>query len=430
MHKSLIVASTEFANSVRTKAFIISMVLVPVLAVGTGLAQKMMMDRVDTSAHRFAIVDETGRLGTALERAAVRWNASAADQNGRLTGPTFVPVLVTPGTITDEQRLRLSEQVKSEALFAFVEIPAGVFATDQPVRFRYYSNHPTYNSLPNWLRTAVTSAVVNERFAQASVDRATVEKLTRPVSMDQMGLVQRGADGGLKPAQEVNKLRLALLPVVLMFLVFMPVMTITPQLMNTVLEEKMSRVSEVLLGSVTPFELMLGKMLGAGGVTVVIGLTYTAGAYAAAVYFGYTSMVSAALLVEVAVFLAMALLLYGSLYLAIGAACSTFKDAQSLMMPVMLVCILPMMMLGPIVQAPDGPFAVAASFFPFSTPYIMLMRAALDPPAPLWQVLLSIVTTGVTTVGVVWASGRIFRTGLLMHGKAPSFADLAKWVKA
>jgi ABC-2 type transport system permease protein len=215
-----------------------------------------------------------------------------------------------------------------------------------------------------------------------------------------------------------------------MLLVFFPVMTITPQLVNAVIEEKMSRICEVLLGSVTPFELLLGKLLGAGGVSVVIAFTYSAGAYGAATYFGYADIVSVGLLAEFAVFLALAMMLFGALYLAVGSACSTLKDAQSLMMPVVLLTMIPMMMMGAIIRAPESTLAVAASLFPFSAPFVMLMRAAGNPPAPLWQVLLSIVTTSASTVGVVWAAGRIFRTGLLMYGKTPTFMDLVKWVKA
>ncbi len=430
MHKTLIVAAAEFGNSVRTKAFIISMVLVPVLMVLTGVGQKALMDRVDTADHRVAVIDETGRLGGAIDSAATDWNAGVVGPNGKQVGPRFLVERRSPRPLSDEERVRLSEQVASGQLFAFVEIPGGVMDPMAPARIRYYSNHPGYDTLPRWLQTTVSAAVVNERFQQSSVDRATVERLTRPVRMDQLGLVQRDAQGGVKPAEQVDRLRTTAVPMVLMFLVFMPVMTITPQLMNNIIEEKMSRISEVLLGSATPFELMLGKLIGAGGVSIVIAFTYTGGAYAAATYFGLAGIVSTGLLVEFAIFLALALLLYGSLYLAIGSACSTFKDAQSMMMPVMLITIFPMMMLGPILKTPDSVFAVGASFFPFSTPYIMLMRAALNPPAPLWQVLLSMATTAATTVAVVWASGRIFRTGLLMQGKAPTFVEMLRWVRA
>jgi ABC-2 type transport system permease protein len=429
MRKTFIVAAAEFGNSVRTKAFIISMLLVPILMVLTMVGQNALMERVDTADHRFAVVDETGTLAGAIDRAAAEWNAGVVGPAGKQTGPRFLAEQRT-SPLTDEDRVRLSEEVTSGRLFAFVEIPAGVTDPATPARVRYYSNHPGDDTLPRWLQTTVSAIVISERFRQSSIDRATVDRLTRPVRMDQLGLVQRDAHGGVKPAERVDRLRSAVVPVILMFLVFMPVMTITPQLMNNVIEEKMSRISEVLLGSVTPFDLMLGKLLGAGGVSIVIAFTYTGGAYAAAAYFGLAGIVSAGLLVEFGVFLALALLLFGSLYLAIGSACSTFRDAQSLMMPVMLVTIFPMMMLGPILKTPDSLFAVGASFFPFSTPYIMLMRSGLNPPAPLWQVLLSIVTTAATTLAVVWASGRIFRTGLLMQGKAPTFAQMFKWVRA
>jgi ABC-2 type transport system permease protein len=430
MHKALIVASTEFANSVRTKAFLISMLLMPVLMVGVGFGQKFMMERADTREFRFALVDATGVLADAVQRASAEWNAAAVGKDGKPTGARFVVVPQPARALTDDGRVTLSEEVRDDALFAFVEIPADAVQSDSPVRIRYYSSHASYESLPRWLQTTITAAVVSQRFERAAIDRAMVEKLTRPVRIDQLGLVERGPQGGVKPAEEVDPLRTVGVPMILMFLVFIPVMTITPQLVNAVIEEKMSRICEVLLGSVTPFELLLGKLLGAGGVSVVIALTYSAGAYGAAAYFGYADIVSVGLLVEFAVFLALAMLLFGSLYLAVGAACSTLKDAQSLMTPVILLTMIPMMMMGAIIRAPESTFAVAASYFPFSSSYIMLMRAAGNPPAALWEVLLSMAITAVTTVGVVWAAGRIFRTGLLMYGKAPTLMDLVKWVKA
>jgi ABC-2 type transport system permease protein len=195
MHKVLTVAATEFANSVRTKAFIISIVLVPVLMVAVGFGQKFMMERADTSDHPLVVVDETGKLGAAVERAAADWNAAVVGPKGQLTGPRFVVTRQIVGAITDDERVRLSEDVRSGALFAFVEIPAGVVDSTTQPRIRYYSNHPSYDALPRWLQSTVSAAVVSERFERAAVDRATVERLTQPVRMDQMGLVERDPRG-------------------------------------------------------------------------------------------------------------------------------------------------------------------------------------------------------------------------------------------
>lgn len=147
MHKTLIVASAEFGNSVRTKAFIISMLLVPVIMVLSGVGQKALMDRVDTSDHSFAVVDETGRLIVAIDRAAAEWNAAAVGRDGKQTGPRFLVERRSSAALTDEERVRLSEEVASGRLFAFLEIPAGVMDPASPARVRYYSNHPGYDTL-------------------------------------------------------------------------------------------------------------------------------------------------------------------------------------------------------------------------------------------------------------------------------------------
>ncbi|HEU5115556.1 MAG TPA: ABC transporter permease, partial [Isosphaeraceae bacterium] len=223
-------------------------------------------------------------------------------------------------------------------------------------------------------------------------------------------------------------IRKILVPASLMFVVFMVVMATTPQLLQSVIEEKMSRISEVLLGSVSPFELMMGKLLGNVGIAMLLASLYVSGGYAVATYFEYTEDISPALLASTALFIAMAVLLYGSLYLAMGSACSELKDAQSLMMPVMLLSMMPMFFWFAVVRAPNSALSVGLSLFPFSTPYLMLLRMATIPGPPAWQVVLSIVLTALTVIACLWAAGKIFRVGLLMQGKPPSLVQMARWV--
>jgi ABC-2 type transport system permease protein len=215
-----------------------------------------------------------------------------------------------------------------------------------------------------------------------------------------------------------------------MFLVFISVMTATPQLMTTVLEEKMSRISEVMLGSLSPMEFMLGKLVGASGVTLVFAVTYLAGAMAVAVTQGYGDVITPRLVIWFVVFLCLAVLLFGSFYGAIGAACSDLKDAQNLMTPVVIMIVIPIATWMTVARAPDSPFSVAVSLFPPATPFLMLLRLFVHPAPPAWQVGLSVVLTSATTLGLVWAAGKIFRAGLLMQGKSASFRDLATWVRA
>jgi ABC-type Na+ efflux pump permease subunit len=136
------------------------------------------------------------------------------------------------------------------------------------------------------------------------------------------------------------------------------------------------------------------------------------------------------LIAALALFLFLAILLYGSLYMAVGAACSELKDAQSLMMPVMLMSMLPVFVWMTVLKNPSSPLSVGMSLFPPASPFLMLMRMALRPAPPVWQVGLSVVLTALTATVCIWGAGKIFRTGLLMQGKAPSFAELARWVMA
>ena len=120
--------------------------------------------------------------------------------------------------------------------------------------------------------------------------------------------------------------------------------------------------------------------------------------------------------------------MYASLFIAVGAAASDIKETQSLLMPVMLLAAMPMLLLGAVLQDPNGIVAMIGSFFPFTAPMLMTARVAVPPGVPWWQPVLGVALVLATVLGCVWAAGRIFRVGLLMQGKGVKFADLARWV--
>jgi ABC-2 type transport system permease protein len=184
------------------------------------------------------------------------------------------------------------------------------------------------------------------------------------------------------------------------------------------------------LGSITPFELMMGKLIGNAGIALVTASLYLGGGFGVAAYHGYANVVSPWLLAGLGLYLVLAIMLYGSLYMAVGAACNELKDAQTLMMPVMLLSMFPVFVWTAVLQNPSSALSVGMSLFPPASPFLMLMRVALRPAPPAWQVGLSVVLTTATALFCIWAAGKVFRTGLLMQGKAPSFRELARWVMA
>jgi ABC-2 type transport system permease protein len=430
-NKTLIVANSEFTTLTRSKAFLIGLAMMPLfMALAVGM-QKFTRDVADTRDHPFVVVDRTGVLYDSLKAAADEWNqAVLSTGDGVQKGARFLPSQQAFDPTDVEARAALSDRVRRDEIFAFVEIPKDALDPATTSSLEYYSNHPSYRVLPAWIESTLNREILNRRFRAASIDRSLVASLTRRVGVSELGLLERDARGGIKAANKVDRVRTMAIPMGMMMILLFSVMSGAPQLLNSVLEEKMSRISEVLVGSVTPFELMMGKLLGAGAVSVFLAAAYIAGGVIVAHRYGYADAIRPSDLVWLMVFLTMAVFMFGSIFISIGAACSDLKDAQGMMTPAMLIMMLPWMTWFAVVNAPESPMATGLSLFPTATPFLMLLRIALPPGPPLWQVALSFALTTVTTVALVYAAGKIFRTGLLMQGKAPTFGEMWKWVRA
>jgi ABC-2 type transport system permease protein len=403
----------------------------PLLFSGAVFLQRMVERQTNSLSRRVAVIDDTGGLFGSLQTAADRWNRGERDTGSRVSdGPQFTLEQVRPSGDRQAQLLALSGRVRSQDLFAFVELPPGLLTGGGDQKIRYYSGAPAYRELPEWLQRTVLRDVVARRFERAHVSPMVVASLLKPIATEELGLLDRTNAGVVREAQEVDRVRTIGIPVAFMFLLFLIVVMTTPQLLNSVLEEKMSRISEVLLGAVTPFELMLGKLLASTAVSAVMTLVYLTGGAWAAHRWGYLDAVDPRMVGWFVSFLILSVLAYGSMFIAIGSACSDLRDAQNLMTPAMMMLMFPALTWTLVTRAPGSAFAVAASLFPPATPFLMLLRLALPERPPAWQVGLGFTLTLLTMLAVVWAAGRIVRVGLLMQGKAVSFGELWRWVRA
>lgn len=429
MDKILVVAATEFGTAVRSKAFFIGVLVFPLITFGLSGMQVVLMKKVDTRPREFAVLDRSGALYPALERRAAARNHAIASQG--LKEPQFLPSPVeAAGRALDDVRLELSDRVRREELSAFVEIPEAALADEPPAsaKLLYHSDHPTDDDLRRWVEPAVNDEIRTRRYRAAGLEPALVAKLDRRLASENLGLLARGPDGRLRPAERVNPIRAVVVPLIFVAILWILVITSAPILLYSVVEEKLSRISEVLLGAVTPFELMMGKLIGSVGVMLVLALIYCGGGLAYASYKGYADSIPFGLLPYFLLFLTLAVFLFGSLFAAIGAACSDYKDSQNLLRPVLILMMLPAFAFTAITKSPSSPLAVGMSLFPPATPFVMLLRMALHPAPPLWQVALSVVLTVATTVVCVWASGKIFRVGMLLQGKSANYAQMLRWV--
>jgi ABC-2 type transport system permease protein len=428
-NKALIVAVSEFTTLTRSKAFVIGLALMPVI-MGIALGvQKFTRNAVDTKDRRFVVVDRSGVLYAPIAAAAEQSNQGAFE-GGTQKVPRYLPSQESFAPDDQAARAVLSDRVRKEDVYAFVEIPADIVDPTSNAALKYYSNHPADQSLPGWIGGVVNREVLNLRFRNASIDRALVSRLTRRVDVSELGLLQRDQTGGIKAASRVDMIRTKAIPVAMMLILLFSVMSNSPQLLNSVIEEKMSRISEVLIGSVTPFELMIGKLLGSGAVSFLLALMYVIAGVFAARHYGYADAIHARDLAWFTLFLALSVVMFGSMFIAIGAACTDLKDAQGMMGPAMMFMILPWMTWFAVLNAPESPIAIGLSLFPSATPFLMLLRILLPPGPPLWQAALGVALTTATAVGFTYAAGRIFRTGLLMQGKGATLGEMWRWVRA
>jgi ABC-2 type transport system permease protein len=256
------------------------------------------------------------------------------------------------------------------------------------------------------------------------------DRLLKTTRLTTRALVERSQDGSVQRAREVHSWETFAVPFGLMYLLMLAVMMSAPHMMNAVIEEKMSRISEVLLASITPTQLLAGKLIGIASVSVVLALIYLGGGIYFAFATGEWALVQLNLVPWFVVFLLCAVLIFGSVFLSIGAACSDLKDAQSMMQPSMFFLLIPIFMAPIILGAPNSTLSTVVSLVPTATPFLMLLRLAMTPPPPAWQVGLSLLLTVGTAALFVWCAGRIFRVGLLMQGKAPNLPELLKWIRA
>jgi ABC-2 type transport system permease protein len=470
MRKAFVIAGREYNAAVRTKSFLISLVILPVLMGGGGFMQWMLRNQVDTAEKRFAVIDRTPgeSLVKAITAASEAWNKTAIfDEAGHQTKPTFVIERVAPSAdkpeLVDEQRFELSERVRHGSLFAFLDIGGRVLepahskpgasaspepggeaadlldaddeaanvmpATDDRFAIRYQSASPTYDAFRNWARPVLNKTIRKARYTAEGLSPDKVRAAVQPAPLLTKGLTRRNAaTGQLEEARDENPIVSFLVPGGLLVLMFMLILLGATPLMQGVVEEKMQRIAEVLLGSVKPFDLMMGKLLGLVGVSVTLAAVYLSGAYWALNHYGYGNLVSPEVLAWFLVYLVLGVLMYGSLFIAVGAACTDLRETQAMMWPVMLVAMVPLFVWTNIVQEPNSAFSIVASFLPNATPMLMVARVAVPPGVAWWQPAVGMIGGLAASLLCVYAAGRVFRVGLLMQGKGATPRELVRWV--
>ncbi len=411
MKRLLRVARREYVERVRSKAFVIGTVLGPILLAGAMLGPGMLMAKQRGKPLRVAVLDHAGELGEPVTRALASRRA-----DGQLR---FDVAPLVPGA--DGASAALVERVRRGDLDGFVELKG-----DAPAAAAEYHGRNVSNIMDlQLIEQAVKEAVLDERLAGAGLPRDNVRALTKPPEFKTFQITAQGAREDRREAFFVSILMLTLL--------YTSLAMWGTAIMNGVLEEKTSRVVEVVVSSVSTRQLFGGKLLGVGAAGLTQFLTWAAtmvliSAYGSALIGGGIPALDASVVAAFVLYFVLGYFLYGALFAGLGASLSSQQEAQSLTFLVMFPLILGFAMFPVVLTNPEGGLAIGLSLVPFFTPLLMFGRiSAVTPPA--WQIALSVVLMVASIALAVSAAARIYRVGILMYGKRPTFRELSKWLR-
>jgi ABC-2 type transport system permease protein len=416
----LVVARRDYLSRVRTPAFWITTVMLPLFMAGWSVLPSLIMAK-SRGGLRLAVVDETSKVAPVLEKEVA---GGPKDD-----GPKVDLTLKVEPRAADAaaQRKELDRRVLADEIDAWLWITPRVF-DDNKVEYhgRTTSNIITLERLERLL----TRVVGEQRLTAAGYDAAQVKKLVQGVELAKTRVTEEGgkADAGFGGL---------ILAFGLFVILYMTIIIYGQMMMHAVLEEKANRVVEVIVSTTTPEQLMAGKLLGICGVALTqIGVWLLSAAVltgpivAARMGAGGANLPTLSPVV-LAHFVAMFLLgfvFYASWYALIGAAFNSPQEAQQLASIGVFFVVVPWMVFMPVLNDPDSTMATVISLIPLFTPMIMMLRIAVKMP-PAWQLALAYALTIAADVGMVWLCARVYRVGILMYGKKPSLKEIWRWTR-
>ena len=431
MSDILVIAKREFIERVRTKAFVIGTILGPVFMVGIMIVPALMARRIAKSVS-ITVIDSEGSLRTLVEE-SLRGGAAdpVANPEGSTRnrpgsqGPTKFEIRPPSGADVPAQREAAKQAVLKGSLDAYVVLPPDILKESKA---EYFAKSVTDFEGIRAVDRAVEKVVVAKRIGAEGINPERIEALTRPLDLKRMQVSEKGEkeDRGIS----------FFLSLILVMMIYMGTLMWGQVVMTGVIEEKTSRVVEVIVSSTTPQNLLFGKLVGVGGAGLLqfgIWILALVGVSAASGSMAFLSGVplpelNPVLLAAFPIFFLLGFFLYAALYAAIGSAVNTIQEAQNFILPVMLPIILAMVCWPVVMRAPDSTLSTILSLIPFMTPILMFLRMSVQMP-PVWQIALSVVLTSLTIALVIWVAGRIYRVGILMYGKPPNFPEMLRWVR-
>jgi ABC-2 type transport system permease protein len=425
MRNMLLIARREYLERVRSKAFLFMTLFVPVLIIGVTVGPTMLMGRM-AGTKRLVVAASDLQTAEMIRRELQNPLQDPGQNDGlgnrnQAVGSKFE--VDTDTNVSDAQRAALTEKVKRK------QLDGVIWATDETLAANKvpYITRDVSGIVDREIMNQGLSHAMHKRLLQKrGLSDTDIESALKPVDMETVNAMGTGPSNPMTTFVSV---------MAMVMIMYVSVILYGTNITRSIVEEKTSRVIEVMLSTATANQMMVGKILGVGGVGLTqIGIwTATAALSGGGLGMAVAGMLKGVMTVKLAIFFPVFFLLgftlYSTLNAAVGAMVNSEQEAQQLQFLVLIPLIASVVVLFEIIQNPSGPLAFWASLFPFTAPLIMFTRIALDQTISSWQVAISIVLLLITTYGLVLLCSRIYRVGILMYGKKPTLPEILKWIK-
>ena len=441
MTKFLAVVKREYIQRVRTKMFVLSTVLLPVVMSLFGIVPAIILNIDAGSPMHVAIVDHTGKMYGQMRQAMFN---EQPDRAAATPTPDLNPVqrrnsfrrpagnfrleeVIVANQSDDQIRAILDQRLRGKEIDGYIILPPDFLDHGQA---EFFNRNPGDLVSLGTLQSALNRAAREQRLIEANVDSKTREELFQPVELQ---AVKIGATG-----EERDWGGSFALVFGIGLVMYLAILMYGQIILGAVIEEKETRIAEILFSSVKPFTLMMGKLVGVSLVALtqlaIWGLAFGAfalfgtGLLAAGGVRGNIPSIPLSHYIYFGLFFLLGYFIYATIYALVGSMVTTAQEGGQLAVPIILILVVSFYLFFPVSRSPDSAFSFWVSMIPFSAPVAMLVRIVTQTP-PFWQIALSLLIGFGSVLGIVWIAARIYRVGMLMYGKRASIPEAVRWAR-
>ena len=442
MRKFLAVVKREYVQKVRAKMFIVSTILLPVVMSLFAIVPALILN-IEAGPLRVAVIDRTGKMFAPLQSAFADEQSEEAAQQpssqpeaanqtrrgfSRMGSRSFaLTEAKSDGRSAEEVKAGLDQQLRTRELDGYLVVPSDFLTTG---RAAYFNNNPGDVLSREILTSSLTRALREQRLVQANVDAETRRNLFRRVELQAVKI----GDG----REERDSGESFLIVFGVGFIMYLAILMYGQVILGAVIEEKETRIAEILFSSVKPFTLMMGKLVGVSLVALT-QLCIWGTAFAAFALYGVGVLMAQGVpsriptipfshYIYFGLFFLLGYFIYATIYALVGSMVTTAQEGGQLAMPIILILVVSFYLFLPVSRSPDSAFSFWVSMLPFSAPVAMLVRIVTQTP-PFWQIALSLLIGFGTVLLIMWFTSRVYRVGMLMYGKRASIPEAWRWLR-